>query len=133
MLTTTLMSACAMLLATQGDGSAGSVVGSGWNGSEVASVRAADVNRDGVVDLEDAYASVEAKEAGTGAMLRALIELRLSGYAAGSPVADINGDGMLDFQDWLAFMNCFTTCLPCADLNGDGACDFTDWLDFLNA
>lgn len=129
MLTTTLMSACAMLLATRGDGSAGSVE----VGSEAASVRAADVNGDGVVDLEDAYASVEAKEAGTGEMLRALIDLRLSGYSTGSPVADINGDGMLDFQDWLAFMNCFTACLPCADLNGDGACDFADWLDFLNA
>lgn len=130
MLATALTSACAMLLATP-------ISGAGdeerWNESRVTAVAAADVNHDGIVDLEDAYAAVDAKEPGTGEMLRSLVEVTLTGYSTGSPIADINGDGMLDFQDWLAFINCFTACLPCADLNGDGACDFVDWLAFLNA
>lgn len=47
--------------------------------------------------------------------------------------ADYNGDGALDFNDFLAYMNDFNAGNPRADLNGDGVIDFNDFLDFLNA
>ncbi len=46
--------------------------------------------------------------------------------------ADWNEDGVLDFNDFLAFMNDFNADDPCADLNGDGVVDFNDFLEFLN-
>lgn len=52
-------------------------------------------------------------------------ELKPQGYTTGSPVADLNGDGVVDFQDWHDFMNCFAVYAPCADLNGDGLCDLS--------
>jgi hypothetical protein len=55
------------------------------------------------------------------------------GFFAGGPRADINGDGVVDFNDVLAFLNCFQNGLPCADINGDGVLDFSDILIFLNA
>ncbi len=55
------------------------------------------------------------------------------GYATGNPLADLNGDGVVDFNDVLAFLNCFQNGLPCADINGDGVIDFSDILIFLNA
>ncbi len=57
----------------------------------------------------------------------------VNGYVTGSPQADINGDGVVDFNDVLAFLNCFQAGLPCADINGDGVLDFSDILIFLNA
>jgi len=56
-----------------------------------------------------------------------------NGYISGSPGADINGDGVVDFNDVLALLNCYQGGLPCADINGDGVIDFNDILAFLNA
>lgn len=47
--------------------------------------------------------------------------------------ADINGDGLVDFSDYLAFLNLYDALDPAADLNGDGLVDFSDYLDFLNS
>ncbi len=46
--------------------------------------------------------------------------------------ADWNEDGVVDFNDFLAFLNDFNIEDPCADLNGDGVVDFNDFLEFLN-
>ncbi|MBO6514267.1 MAG: hypothetical protein JJ974_09920, partial [Phycisphaerales bacterium] len=38
----------------------------------------------------------------------AMVEM-LTGYTSGSLVVDINGDGVVDFFDVVAFINCFNT------------------------
>ncbi|MBM4108344.1 MAG: hypothetical protein FJ255_05955 [Phycisphaerae bacterium] len=45
---------------------------------------------------------------------------------------DWNCDGVIDFNDLLAFLNDYNAGLPIADLNGDGNVDFNDFLEFLN-
>jgi photosystem II stability/assembly factor-like uncharacterized protein len=46
--------------------------------------------------------------------------------------ADINVDRIIDFNDFLAFLNLFNTGDPDADLNADGSIDFNDLLVYLN-
>jgi hypothetical protein len=46
--------------------------------------------------------------------------------------ADWNEDGVIDFNDFLAFLNDYNADDPCADLNADGTIDFNDFLEFLN-
>ncbi|MCC6678117.1 MAG: aryl-sulfate sulfotransferase [Phycisphaerales bacterium] len=46
--------------------------------------------------------------------------------------ADLNDDGLVDFADYLEFLNLFDDSDPRADLNGDGVVDFGDYLEFLN-
>jgi hypothetical protein len=45
--------------------------------------------------------------------------------------ADINGDGTLDFFDYLDFVAAFSANNPIADYNIDGVIDFFDYLDFV--
>jgi hypothetical protein len=45
---------------------------------------------------------------------------------------DYNGDGIIDFGDYLEFLNRFDAQDPSADLNHDGIIDFGDYLEFLN-
>ena len=47
--------------------------------------------------------------------------------------ADLNCDGVVDFGDYLEFLNLYDAQHPFADLNGDGEIDFSDYLEFLNA
>ena len=47
--------------------------------------------------------------------------------------ADFNGDGTLDFFDYLDFVDAFSANNPSADFNGDSAIDFFDYLDFVDA
>ena len=47
--------------------------------------------------------------------------------------ADFNGDGAVDFFDYLDFVDAFSAGLISADFNGDGAIDFFDYLDFVDA
>jgi 6-phosphogluconolactonase (cycloisomerase 2 family) len=47
--------------------------------------------------------------------------------------ADFNGDGVVDTQDVLAFLNAWAAGDDSADFNGDGAVDTLDVLAFLNA
>lgn len=47
--------------------------------------------------------------------------------------ADINGDGIVDFFDYLDYVAAFSGGLPIADFNGDGVIDFFDYLDFVAA
>ncbi len=48
-------------------------------------------------------------------------------------VADITGDGVLDFFDVSAFLNAYNAMDPVADMTGDGIFDFFDVSAFLNA
>ncbi|MGJ8636804.1 MAG: choice-of-anchor B family protein [Phycisphaerales bacterium] len=48
-------------------------------------------------------------------------------------IADINGDGVLDFFDISAFLTAFGAQDPSADFSGDGAFDFFDISGFLTA
>jgi hypothetical protein len=54
-----------------------------------------------------------------------------SGPPACGP-GDWNQDGVIDFNDVLAFLNDFTAQTPCSDVTGDGVTDFNDFLEFLN-
>jgi hypothetical protein len=45
--------------------------------------------------------------------------------------ADYNGDGQIDFFDYLDFMVDFSGEQPDADFNGDNQVDFFDYLDFI--
>lgn len=51
--------------------------------------------------------------------------------AAACP-ADLNGDGFVDFADYLEFLNLYEAQDPRVDFNGDGFVDFLDYLEFLN-
>jgi hypothetical protein len=50
----------------------------------------------------------------------------------GACMGDWNGDGVIDFNDFLAFLNDYNAQNPRADLTGDGTIDFNDFLAFLN-
>ncbi|MCC6678809.1 MAG: hypothetical protein IT436_16885 [Phycisphaerales bacterium] len=46
--------------------------------------------------------------------------------------ADLNGDGLVDFSDYLEFLNRYEVEDPSVDFNRDGFVDFLDYLEFLN-
>ncbi len=46
--------------------------------------------------------------------------------------ADYDGNGVVDFNDMLQFLNYFHAQNPMAELTGDGVVDFNDMLEFLN-
>ncbi|MCC6675758.1 MAG: hypothetical protein IT436_01315 [Phycisphaerales bacterium] len=46
--------------------------------------------------------------------------------------ADLNDDGLVDFADYLEFLNFYDAEDPAADFNDDGLVDFVDYLEFLN-
>ncbi len=47
--------------------------------------------------------------------------------------ADFNGDTVVDFFDYLDFVDAFSANDPSADFNGDTVIDFFDYLDFVDA
>lgn len=46
--------------------------------------------------------------------------------------ADWNADGVVDFNDFLEYLNAYNAGDPSADLNADGVVDFNDLLEYLN-
>lgn len=46
--------------------------------------------------------------------------------------ADLTGDGLIDFSDYLSFLNFYETGDLRADFIPDGMVDFSDYLEFLN-
>jgi hypothetical protein len=52
---------------------------------------------------------------------------------AGACYADLDGSGVLDLFDFLAFTNAFNAGEAAGDCNGDGAFDLFDFLCFTNA
>ncbi len=51
----------------------------------------------------------------------------------GNCAADFDGDGTVDFFDYLDFVDAFSSNLPAADFNNDATIDFFDYLDFVDA
>lgn len=47
--------------------------------------------------------------------------------------ADTDRDGLVDFSDYLGFLNAYESQEPSADLDGDGIVDFIDYLAFVDA
>jgi len=47
-------------------------------------------------------------------------------------LADLTGDGLVDFGDYLDFLNLFEAGDLSVDFSGDGIVDFSDYLEFLN-
>lgn len=85
-----------------------------------------------VFTLSQAPVVVEPKPSIVTEQGTALMIEMLNGYTSGSLVVDINGDGVLDFFDIVAFISCFNTGAACADLNGDGVTDFFDIQLFIS-
>ncbi len=52
--------------------------------------------------------------------------------AGGECRADLTGDGLIDFTDYLEFLNRYDALDPSVDFNEDGLVDFGDYLEFLN-
>ncbi len=48
-------------------------------------------------------------------------------------MADFNGDAVVDFFDYLDFVDAFSSGNMAADFNADGVLDFFDYLDFVDA
>ncbi|MCC6677777.1 MAG: hypothetical protein IT436_11580 [Phycisphaerales bacterium] len=46
-------------------------------------------------------------------------------------IADVDDDGLVDFTDYLAFLDMYRGGEPGADVTGDGVVDRSDWLLFL--
>ena len=59
------------------------------------------------------------------------VSMRIEGF--GGCAADFNGDGQVDFFDYLDFVSAFANEDPSADFNRDGQIDFFDYLDFVAA
>jgi hypothetical protein len=46
--------------------------------------------------------------------------------------AEVNNDGIVDFADYLDFVDAFSNATADGDFNGDGVVDFYDYLDFVD-
>jgi hypothetical protein len=56
----------------------------------------------------------------------------VTAYRTTRCLADWNGDGVVDFNDLLEYLNDYNAQNPRADLNADGVVDFNDLLDYIN-
>ncbi len=105
------------------------------------------LNRGGVLDTDPAW-TYDAPEVGTAMALGDLnndgrpdLVIGYSGNTcirvfygqAAECLADLTGDGALDFFDISAFLTAFSAMEPIADFTGDGAWDFFDISAFLSA
>jgi hypothetical protein len=59
--------------------------------------------------------------------------INMTGVCFAGCSADFNGDGIVDFFDYLDFVQAFAGNDPSADFNADGIIDFFDYLDFVQA
>ena len=74
-----------------------------------------------------------AEDAASGSIVEAAVdELAIFDYDCSDCVADFNGDGAVNTQDVLAFLNAWNAGDSSADINGDGTINTQDVLAFLN-
>ncbi|MCC6675672.1 MAG: EF-hand domain-containing protein [Phycisphaerales bacterium] len=83
---------------------------------------------------QDYYADLDFGGGACPATPYASFYMNLYGPVAPSPcdAIDYNGDGLIDFGDYLEFLNRFERQDASADLTEDGVIDFGDWLEFYN-
>ena len=103
------------------------------------------INRQsGILSRVNAQDGLEAVGSGFGEVYHAVFDasgaMYVAGYESsrvwklGGCPADFNGDGFLDFFDYLDFVTAFETGGGLeADFNGDGFVDFFDYADFVEA
>ncbi|MCC6675583.1 MAG: hypothetical protein IT436_00440 [Phycisphaerales bacterium] len=72
------------------------------------------------------------RPAASRSSLLILLAGAFSAQAAPCGPADLNGDGFVDFADYLEFLNLYDVQDPRVDFTGDGLVDFSDYLEFLN-
>lgn len=73
-----------------------------------------------------------AVDAGADDLVEAAVDaVRYRGYGCGC-LADLNGDGTVNTQDFLAFLGAWAGREPVADWNHDGRTDTLDFLAYLN-
>ena len=74
-----------------------------------------------------------AEDAASGSIVEAAVdEFQVFDYDCTSCVADFNGDGAVNTQDVLAFLNAWASGDTSADINGDGTVNTQDVLAYLN-
>ena len=104
------------------------LVGGAWSGAHEEGVtymsQIATVTSDGRLDIHSGLPSGNIRSVCNGIQVIQLPP---------ACVADLTGDGTLDFFDISAFLGAFTAMDPTADFNGDGSFDFFDVSAFLNA
>lgn len=78
-----------------------------------------------------------AEDAGPGSIIEAAVDaFRVSQFSCEDPdtcLADLTGDGQLNFFDVSAFLSAYNAMDPVADFTGDGAFNFFDVSAFLSA
>lgn len=120
---------------------AGGACGPGGHGQGERFIGAVEITTDGAGDatidatfdaqvVPGEFVTATATDAGTGATseFSACVEA-----TSGACAPDFNGDGVVNTQDVLAFLNAWTARDPKADFNGDGVINTQDVLAFLNA
>ncbi len=108
-------------------GPAGEFSNGGWYYHEI---RIADV----VTPNATFRARFVAEDAQSGSIVEAAVdELSIYDYLCVGCAADFNGDGDVNTQDVLAFLNAWTAGDSSADFNNDGTINTQDVLAFLNA
>jgi hypothetical protein len=104
------------------------MVGGEWSGTHEVGVtymsQIATVGTDGRLDIHSGLPSGNIRSVCNGIQVIQLPPACL---------ADLTGDGTLNFFDVSAFLNAYTASDPIADFNGDGGFDFFDVSAFLNA
>lgn len=115
-----------LLLSTDGGASYSSVVGSGFDASTGSYYWTAPD-----VGTSDARLRLVIRDAdGNESFDDSDLSFTITGTSC---IADLTGDGNLDFFDVSAFLNAYSAMDPLADFTGDGVYDFFDVSAFLNA
>ncbi len=96
-----------------------------WNNTPFAGVRAPD--GPGAANIINGW------DAGSTPGLSYRLDLTGACFAGGGCAADFNGDDVVDFFDYLDFVQAFADNDPSADFNADTVIDFFDYLDFVQA
>ncbi len=96
-----------------------------WNNTPFAGVRAP--------DGPGAASIISSWDAGVTGGLNYRLNLTGTCFVGGGCAADFNGDEVVDFFDYLDFVQAFAANDPSADFNQDQVIDFFDYLDFVQA